>query len=138
MGVQHMVRAFVALAFLVGLTAVSIVAQEKVKRTPAEEKAIEKLRSMGALVLEVAQNDPRLEVSYLQKIDNFGDEHLTPLKDLKTVHSLNLRAQPVTDAHVANLKGMTALARLHLEKTKVTDKALETVGGLTGLEYLNL
>ncbi|MCY2948824.1 MAG: hypothetical protein NTZ71_11665, partial [Planctomycetota bacterium] len=108
-----MFRAFVALAFLVGLTAVSIVAQEKPKRSPAEEKAIEKLRSMGALVLEVAQNDARLEVSYLQKIDNFGDQHLLPLKDLKTVHALNLRAQPVTDAHVANLKGLTSLARLH-------------------------
>src|SRR5579885_1091410 len=113
-------------------------AQDKVKRSDAELKAMAKIRQHGGLVLELAQNDPRLEVSYLQKEGKFSDDYLTPLKDLKEVVHLNLRGQDVTDAHLTHLKGLTSLTRLHLEKTKVTDKGLENLKGLTNLEYLNL
>src|SRR5262249_21367804 len=99
---------------------------------------IAKVRQLGGLAMELAQNDPRLEVSYLQTDGKFSDDYLTPLKDLKDVVHLNLRGQPVTDAQLVHLKDLTTLTRLHLEKTKITDKGLEQLKGLVDLEYLNL
>jgi hypothetical protein len=114
-------------------------AQEKSARPEAEQKALAKIQQLGGLALELAQNDPHLEVSYQQRDGKFSEECLVPLKDLKgsLVH-LNLRGQDVTDAHLAHLKDLTSLTRLHLERTKITDKGLENLKGLVNLEYLNL
>ena len=43
--------------------------------------AIAKVQQLGGLVLELAQNDPRLEVSYQQSDHKFSDEQLVPLKE---------------------------------------------------------
>jgi hypothetical protein len=112
--------------------------QEKAARTEAEQKALAKIQQLGGLALELAQNDPRLEVSYQQRDGKFTEECLVPLKDLKGLVYLNLRGQEVTDAHLVHLKGLTSLIRLHLEKTKITDKGLENLKGLVNLEYLNV
>jgi len=116
-------------------------AQEKEKAVPrsaGELKAIESLRKMGALVLEVAQNDNHLDISYLQPDEKFGDAHLAPLKELKGVVHLNLRNQPITDALLVHIKSVDSLTQLHLEKTKVTDKGLAELKCLKNLEYLNI
>lgn len=107
--------------------------------TEAEKQAVAKIRQLGGLALELAQNDSHIEVIYLQTDGKFSDEYLAPLEGLKgrLVH-LNLGGQPVTDAQLAHLKGLTDLTELHLEKTKITDKGLEDLRGLTNLEYLNL
>ncbi|HEX5269508.1 MAG TPA: hypothetical protein VFW33_03425 [Gemmataceae bacterium] len=118
-----------------------LVAQDKPApaHTAAEKDAIAKLQKFNVIVLDVAQNDNHLDVSYLQKDAKFSDEYLAPLKDLKgSVVSLNLRGQDVTDAQLAYVKELTNLTRLHLENTKVTDKGLEQLKGLANLEYLNL
>jgi Leucine-rich repeat (LRR) protein len=113
--------------------------QPKPQRTAAEKDAIAKLTKLNVIVLDIAQNDPHLDVSYLQKDAKFSDDFLTPLEALKgsLVH-LNLRGQDLTDAQMAHLKNLTNLTRLHLENTKITDKGLEQIKGLTNLEYLNL
>jgi hypothetical protein len=105
--------------------------------TEAEKKAIARIRQLGGQVLELAQNDPRLEVSYLY-VDKLTEEHLALLKELKGLVHLNLRGQPITDDLLVHLKPLTGLVRLHLEKTKITDKGLEQLKGLANLEYLNL
>jgi hypothetical protein len=125
-----------ALLLAAGLS--QAVAQESPQRTEPEKKAMGRIRQLGGLVLEVAQNDPHLEVSYLQTEGKFADEHLALLTDLKGLVHLNLRGQPVTDAQVGLVKNQTALTELHLEKTKITDKGLESLRGLVNLEYLNL
>jgi hypothetical protein len=112
--------------------------EAKVVRSPAELAAIEAMRKQSALVLELAQNDPRLEVSYLQTIEKFGDAQLAPLKDIKGLVRLNLRGQAVTDDLTKHLEGLKDLTHLHLEKTKITDKGLASVKGLSNLEYLNI
>jgi hypothetical protein len=134
---RRLVPAAIALLAVAGLLAAQD--KEKPQRTEAENKAVNKLRQLNVIVLDVAQNDPHLEVSYLQKDAKFSDDFLTPLQDLKAslVH-LNLRGQDVTDAQLAHLKDLANLTRLHLENTKVTDKGLEQLKGLTNLEYLNL
>lgn len=124
-------------ALMIGLAAAQTPAP--VTQTEAGKKALTKIRQFGGLALELAQNDPHLEVSYLQTTDGkFTDEHLAILKDLKGLVHLDLRGQPVTDAQTVNLKPLTELTHLHLEKTKITDKGLENLKGLVNLEYLNL
>src|SRR6516225_4787780 len=137
-------RKFMFLGMLVTLFSGLAPAQEKGEkaekkpRSEGEMKAINKIQQLGGLALELAQNDPHLEVSYLQSDGKFSDDYLTPLKDLKDLVHLNLRKQPMTDAMLAHLKGLTTLTRLHLEQTKITDKGLDNLKGLTNLEYLNL
>ncbi len=120
----------------------ALVAQDKpatAAHSAAEKDAIAKLQKLNVIVLDVAQNDSHLDVSYLQKDAKFSDDYLKPLAELKAnLVSLNLRGQDVTDAQLALLKDLTNLTRLHLENTKVTDKGLEQLKGLTNLEYLNL
>src|SRR5947209_137770 len=105
-----------ALALASFMAAVAL-AQEAPKRSEGEQKAIAKIRQIGGLVLEVAQNDAHLEVSY-QGVDKVADDQLAPLKDLKGVVYLNLRGKDVTDDQLANVAGLTDLTHLHLEKTK--------------------
>src|SRR5437588_4864544 len=109
-----------------------------VAQSEAGKKSLERIRQLGGLALELAQNDPRLEVSYLQIDGKWTDEPLVLLKELKGLVRLNLRGQPVTDAQLVHLKPLTDLTELHLEKTKITDKGLENLKGLVNLEYLNL
>jgi hypothetical protein len=131
-------RKSVAMVLVLGVAAL-VTAQAPPKLTDVEKKAMDRIRQMGGLAMEIAQNDTRLEVSYPQSTDGkFSDENLAPLKDLKNVVHLNLRGQPVTDAQLASLKNLTSLTELHLEKTKITDKGLENLRGLVNLEYLNL
>jgi Leucine-rich repeat (LRR) protein len=103
-----------------------------------EKKAIAKLRELGVLVLEIAQNDNRLDVSYITVQGKAGNDHVAPLKGLKRLAHLNLRGSEVNDEGVAHFAGQKTLVRLHLEKTKITDKALEQLKGLENLEYLNV
>jgi hypothetical protein len=126
------------LAFLLFAATSPIQAQTAAKPADAQTKAVDAVRKLGGLALEVAQNDPHMEVSYLQIEGKFGDEHLSVLKDIKGIVHLNLRGQPVTDAQLAYLKELKDLTELHLEKTKITDKGLSSLEGLGNLEYLNL
>lgn len=113
--------------------------KEKPQHTDAEKAAIAKLQKFNVLVLDIAQVNAHLDVTYLQKDAKFSDDYLTPLKDLKgSLVWLNLRGQDVTDAQLAHVKDLTGLTRLHLENTKITDKGLAQLKGLTNLEYLNL
>lgn len=108
------------------------------QQSEAEQKAIARIKELGGQVLEIAQNDNRLEVSYHLAQGKITDEALVPVKDLTRLAILNLRGTEVTDAGLANLAGLTTLTRLHLEKTKVTDVGLAHLKGLVNLEYLNI
>src|SRR5436190_9892331 len=104
----------------------------------AEKKAIAKIRESGALVLEIAQNDNRLDVSYITASAKTTAEQLAPLKELTRLAKLNLGKLEIGDDALAHIAGQKPLVRLHLEKTKITDKGLEHLKALENLEYLNL
>ncbi len=133
----RMFRYILAALFAAALSS-SLYAEGPAARSDAENKAIARIRQLGGLVLDVAQNDPHLEVSYLQTDGKFSDDYLAPLKELKQLVHLNLRGQPVTDAQLAYLKDLSSLTELHLENTKITDAGLPNLRGLVNLEYLNL
>jgi hypothetical protein len=116
----------------------SFVAQAQAQDAEAEKKAIAKIRESGALVLEIAQNDNRLDVSYITAPPKITAEQLAPLKELTRLAKLNLGRLEIGDDAVAHIANQKTLIRLHLEKTKITDKGLEHIKGLENLEYLNL
>ncbi|MED5400192.1 MAG: hypothetical protein VX669_07360, partial [Planctomycetota bacterium] len=113
-------------------------APPKVVLTAAEKAAVAAIKKFGGSVLEVAQNDGRLDVAYHLADGKIGDKQLAPLKAIKHIHSLNLRGTEVTDAGLASIAGVGGLQRLHLEKTKVTDAGLAHLKGLSNLQYLNV
>ncbi|MDA1159863.1 MAG: hypothetical protein O2983_09655, partial [Planctomycetota bacterium] len=110
----------------------------KIELTEADKAALAKLRELGAMTLQVAQNDNRVEVAYHLSDGKIGNDHVAPLKGLKCIYSLNLRGTEVDDKGVAQLADTTGLVKLHLEKTKVTDEALKHLTKLENLEYLNV
>jgi len=116
----------------------AVYSEEDAKRSPEEQRAITQLQKSGGLVLEVAQNDKRLDISFHLSDKPVNDQTLTPLNQLKSVYSINLRGTSITDAGLAHLKGLVELERLHLEKTKITDVGLAHLKDLTKLEYINL
>ncbi len=130
----------ISLVAILFLVARPMLAQEEApaQRSDAEKKALAKIQQLGAFAMELAQNDPRLEVSYHLMDKEITAEHLAPLKELKGVVHLNLRGRAVTDDMLGQIKDLTTLTRLHLEKTKVTDKGLAQLKGFVNLEYLNL
>jgi Leucine Rich repeat len=128
-----MQRMFLALAFISLFTS-----HTRAEDSEAEKTAIAKIKETGALVLEIAQNDNRLDVSFITAAPKTTAEQLAPLKELPRLAHLNLRGLEIGDDALASIAGQKTLVRLHLEKTKITDKGLEQLKGLENLEYLNL
>ncbi len=116
----------------------TVISLAQAEESEAEKKAIAKIRESGALVLEIAQNDNRLDVSYITAQGKVTNEQLAPIKDLTRLAQLNLRGLEIGDEALVYLAGQKSLVRLHLEKTKISDKGLEHLKGLENLEYLNL
>jgi len=114
------------------------IAADKPALTDAEKAAVADIKKSGGQVMELAQNDARLDVAFHLADGKITDEQLVPLKNLPQVAQLNLRGREITNAGLVNLKDLKGLVRLHLEKTKVTDDGLQNLKGLENLEYLNL
>jgi hypothetical protein len=133
-----MIRLFSICAVLGTISLGLATAQEKPARTEAENAAIAQIKKSGGQVMELAQNDPRLDVAFHLADGKITDAELAPLAGLPQVAQLNLRGREITNAGLAYLKNLKGLIRLHLEKTKVTDDGLQELKGLENLEYLNL
>ncbi len=113
-------------------------AADKPPLSDAEKAAIAEIQKSGGQVMELAQNDARLDVAFHLADGKITDEQLLPLKSLPQIAQLNLRGREITNAGLVNLKELKGLVRLHLEKTKITDDGLQSLKGLENLEYLNL
>lgn len=114
------------------------VAADKPVLSDAEKGAIAEIQKSGGQVMELAQNDARLDVAFHLADGKITDEQLAPLAKLPQLAQLNLRGREITNAGLVYLKDLKGLVRLHLEKTKVTDDGLQSLKGLENLEYLNL
>ncbi len=133
-----MIRAAGLCLVLSGITCSLAFAEEKMPPTDAEKGAMAEIRKSGGQVMELAQNDSRLDVAFHLADGKIEDAQLAPLKSLPKLAQLNVRGKDITDAGLANIKDSKALVRLHLERTKVTDAGLDQLKGLENLEYLNL
>lgn len=129
----HLVRGS-AIALVTLLAVVPGMAQD-----PNDVAAVEAVRSAGGQVLEIAQNDPRLDVAFHLSNVELTPEILKALEGIKgRLAHLNLRSTNLNDELAQHLKPLTELTRLHLEKTAITDAALPHLAGMKKLEYLNL
>lgn len=139
-------RHFVVMAFCVAsLISVSLAQEGKSEEkktfeaTEGHKKAVAALRELGANVLEIAQNDARLDVSLHLCDKEVKDDHLALLKEFSVpVLWLNLARTKITDAGLANISGIKSLEKLHLEKTGIGDEGLKHLKNLENLTYLNL
>ena len=103
---------------------------------PALVKAA--LRDAGGNVMEIAQNDPRLDVSLHLSDRDVTDEVLAPLATMTQVAWLNLAGTKITDTGLVHLAALKGLEKLHLERTAIGDEGLKQLSGLEKLVYLNL
>lgn len=133
-----MMRRFGILSVVGVLLAGSVFAADKQPLTEAQSAAIAQIKKSGGQVMELAQNDSRLDVAFHLADGKITDENLVPLKNLSQLAQLNLRGREITNAGLVNLKDLKGLVKLHLEKTKITDEGLQNLTGLENLEYLNL
>lgn len=113
-------------------------APENLEHSEAEKSAMAEVRKLGGHVMELAQNDPHLEVAFHLADGKVGDDHLKPVAKMPLLVSLNLRGTEITNAGLARLKEAEGLKKLHLEKTQITDEGLAHLANLKNLEYLNL
>lgn len=133
-----MIRAVGLCLMLSGLFVSFGFAAETPAPTEAEKNAMAEIRKSGGQVMELAQNDSRLDVAFHLADGKIEDAQLAPLKNLPKLAQLNVRGKDITDAGLVHIKDSKGLVRLHLERTKVTDAGLEQLKGLESLEYLNL
>lgn len=110
----------------------------KIELTDADKAAVAELKKSGAQVLELAQNDNRVDVAFHLADGKIGNDHLKPLKGLKFVYGLNVRGKDIDDNGLQLLAETPSLVRLNVERTKVTDAGLKHLANLQNLEYLNV
>ncbi len=128
---------------LAAISSSTLLAEDKPKEAPkptqAELDAIAAVKKAGGSVLQVAQNDNRLDIAFHLADGKIGDEQVASVKPLgNIIYSLNLRGTEITDKGLEQLKDLKSLVRLHLERTKITDAGLANLAALENLEYLNL
>ena len=85
-------------------------AKPKIVLSDAEKAAVAAIKKLGGSVLEVAQDDGRLDVAYHLTDGKVEDKHLAPVKALKHIYSLNLRGTEITDGGLAQI----ALSLIHI------------------------
>ena len=150
-------RATIAICLSLGMLATGVAQQEgSAESEGGPDSAVrEKIEELGGRIMQVAQNDPNIEVSFHLGRNQDGlrthsdpnpdapappalDGELSVLSGLNGLVSLHLGGTDVTDEGLSHLAGLASLKRLHLEKTKVTDSGLAHLGKLENLAYLNL
>jgi hypothetical protein len=122
--------------------------QKGVKKIPSDlpqtpvdkvdEKAMQKLKERGVVVLPVAQNSNYLKANFVT-VDSVTLNDvalLLPIK--KQLVWLNLSGKKIPDTILSAVSQLTNLTRLQLDNTSISDKGLASLGSLINLQYLNL
>ncbi|MBX2913988.1 MAG: hypothetical protein KF856_01820 [Cyclobacteriaceae bacterium] len=103
----------------------------------ADQKIIQSLSRLGAVVLPVADGSNYLSVNLVNvtAIDSSFDLLVKLKQQLVWLKAGDL---PVDDSHLNQVAQLTQLTKLSLERTAITDVALTTLNSLKQLQYLNL
>jgi len=122
--------------------------QKEVKKVPpdvpqamvekADEKALQKLKQRGIVVLPVAQNSNYLTANFIT-VDTITYNDIPLLLSVKKqLVWLNLSGKKISDTLLTPIAQLINLTRLQLDNTLITDKALASLRLLIDLQYLNL
>lgn len=104
----------------------------------ADEKAVNALKDVGAVIVPVAQGSHYLMANFVT-VPNLTDENakrLLPLK--KQLVWLKLNDTKITDNALATIAACTNIRLLHLNNTGITDKGLASLKALDSLQLLSL
>ncbi|MBX2895254.1 MAG: hypothetical protein KF763_07420 [Cyclobacteriaceae bacterium] len=103
----------------------------------ADQKIIQSLSRLGAVVLPVAAGSNYLSVNLVNVTE--VDSALRILVKVKQqLVWLKAGDLPVADSHLNQVSQLTQLTKLSLERTAITDIALTKLNSLKQLQYLNL
>ena len=104
----------------------------------ADEKAINRLKNAGVMIMPVAQNSNYLSISFFTAGPGADSlvKLLEPLK--KQLVWLKLDNAIINDAALDHISKLSALTRLQLNNTGITDKGLTKLQSLEQLKSLNL
>jgi uncharacterized membrane protein len=103
----------------------------------ADEAAIQKLKSLGVMVVPVAQNSNYLSANFITA--EFTDKDLQLLEPLrKQLLWLKLGNTKISDSGMNVVSRLTSLTKLYLEHTNITDRGIAPLKTLLQLQYLNL
>ncbi|HMK16664.1 MAG TPA: c-type cytochrome domain-containing protein [Chitinophagaceae bacterium] len=122
--------------------------QKEVKKIPpdvpqsmvekADEKALQKLKQRGIVVLPVAQNSNYLTVNFIT-VDSITYNDIALLQSIKKqLVWLNLSGKKISDTLLTPIAQLINLTRLQLDNTLITDQGLASLRSLINLQYLNL
>jgi len=122
--------------------------QKEVKKVPpdvpqamvekADEKALQKLKQRGIVVLPVAQNSNYLTANFII-VDTITYNDIALLLSVKKqLVWLNLSGKKISDTLLTPIAQLINLTRLQLDNTLITDKGLASLQSLASLQYLNL
>jgi len=122
--------------------------QKEVKKVPpdipqamiekADEKALQKVKQRGIVVLPVAQNSNYLTVNFIT-VDSITDNDIALLHSIrKQLVWLNLSGKKISDTLLVPIAQLANLTRLQLDNTLITDQGLASLRSLSNLQYLNL
>ena len=122
--------------------------QKEVKKIPPDvpqamvekpdEKAVQKLKQRGVVVLPIAQNSNYLTVNFIT-VDSITSNDISSLLSIKKqLVWLNLSEKKISDTLLDPIAQLVNLTRLQLDNTLITDKVLATLRSLINLQYLNL
>jgi len=104
----------------------------------ADEKAIQKIKGRGIVILPVAQNSNYLKANFIT-VDSITTNDIALLLPVKKqLVWLNLGGKKLPDTILATISQLTNLSRLQLDYTAITDKGLASLQSLVNLQYLNL
>lgn len=104
----------------------------------ADERAIKKLKDIGAVVEPVAQNTNYMSANFITA-PGFSDSSVQLLLPLKEqLIELKLENTLITDSALKIISQFKNLMRLQLDNTKITDAGLAYLASLQNLRYLNL
>ena len=103
----------------------------------ASDSAVQKLKTLGVMILPVAQNSNYLSANFITAI--FTDKDLELLEQIKDqLIWLKLGNTKITDAGLIAVSKLKNLTKLYVENTAVTDNGLGSLKNLQQLQYLNL
>lgn len=112
------------------------VPQETVEK--ADEKAIQKLKQRGIVVLPVAQNSNYLKAN-LVTVDSVTNSDMVLLLSIKKqLVWLDLSGKEISDSVLLTVSELLNLTRLQLDNTSITDNGLASLRSLVDLQYLNI
>jgi hypothetical protein len=105
---------------------------------PADEKSIDRLKSKGVTIVNVALNSNYLNANFIT-LSHTSDTIHDLISDIKeNLVWIKMPGMQFTDALAASIASCTSLTKLSINNTTINDMQLAELNSLNELQYLNI